>query len=897
MRLGHKRARTSITSALELLPPSVSLNMDTSQRLPTRPRSSVSSMSDVDSFDLHVPLSRHQIEKNTRASLESNVEERQQMLGSDPFADGENLFHRSFSRIRMTRTKKICIAIIGAAILVWLLTAAAYLSSGVWKTHTHAPISHKRRLTYDDARSTRFRPNIVRIDWTEAQGEDGTYLIRRDGAIELAHVNGSSSVFVREQDVVADQVQDHPQIPFDHYWISPDMEYVLLATDSVGNWRHSFDAKYWIHNVATKKTESLVKNHVNAIISYAIWSPTGHSLAYVMRNNLFIRPDLNDAQQLTSDGGNDIFNGVPDWVYEEEIYQDNSAIWWAPDSSSLAFLKTDERQVENYPLEFFILPSTEPGLYPDVEQLSYPKPGTPNPVVNLYFYDVQTAAEPTQIILPGDFGNSTRLITEIKWMGSQKLFVRETDRDSATQRTIIAEPRKATATAIEELAIKDIDDGWFEVSQNTHYVPPNPAHGRPEDGYLDLVISNGYRHLALFSPIGTRTPKMLTSGEWEVVGGSQAIDTTNGLVYYLATTRSAMDRHLYSVSLVTGEIKALTDDSTDGYYLTSFSPGTNFYVLGCAGPGVPWEKVLSTLDPSFEIMLEDNKGLEESLAQYDLPEKVYSTITIDGYQMNTVEMRPPGFDSSGSTKYPVLFRPYGGPTSQTVDHRFNVDWHTWLASDPSMEYIVVAVDGRGTGYMGRKLRIPIRGQLGKWEANDQIEAARLWKQRSYVDTERFAIWGWSFGGYLTLKVMEAGSKVFQYGVAVAPVTDWRFYDSVYTERYMGTIEDNLSGYEETAVSKVDGFRNATRVLVMHGTGDDNVHYQNTLSFVDKLNLAGIENYDMHVFPDSDHSMTYHNANPQVYHRLSNWLQHALGVRDSLAEDRQWKGHLFEGQSA
>lgn len=850
-------------------------------------------MSDADSLDdLTLPHHTRGQEKYPRPSQDSDSEERHRMLGSDRNCNVDRGFPRSITRTGLSKTKKVAIALMGAAIIVWLLAAAAYLSTGAWKVHTHAPTSHKRRLTFDDARSSNVRPNMVRIDWTEAHGLDGMYLIRKGGAIELTHVNGSSSVFVREEDVVANQVKNTPQIPFDQYWISPDMKYVLLATDSRSNWRHSFDAKYWVHNVATKTTLSLVSTDVNAMISFAVWSPTGHSLAYVLDNNLYLRPHLESPIQLTTDGGSDTFNGVPDWVYEEEIYQDNSAIWWAPDSTSLVFLKTDEQAVEVYPLEFFISSSSTPELYPDVEKLKYPKPGTPNPVVNLYFYDVQTRADVNQILLPGDFGNNTRLITEIKWMGSEKVFVRETDRDSVTQRTIIAEPRTSSSEVIEELSVKDIDSGWFEVSQNTHYLPPNPAHGRPEDGYIDLVISGGYRHLALFSPIGTTVPKMLTKGEWEVVGGTQAIDLERGLVYYLATTRSAMDRHLYSVSLVTGEVLALTDDSVDGYYVTSFSPGSNYYVLGCAGPGIPWEKVISVADPSFEIMLEDNKQLEETLAQYDLPQKVYSTITIDGYQMNTVELRPPGFDSSGSTKYPVLFRPYGGPTSQTVDHRFNIDWHAWLASDPTMEYIIVAVDGRGTGYMGRKLRIPVRGQLGKWEAYDQVEAARIWKKKNYVDNERFAIWGWSFGGFLTLKVMETGSKVFQYGLAVAPVTDWRFYDSVYTERYMGTVEDNLEGYEETAVSDIDGFKNATRFLVMHGTGDDNVHYQNTLSFVDKLNVAGIENYDMHVFPDSDHSILFHNANPQVFHRLSEWLRRAFGVRDPLAEDRQWKGHVY-----
>ncbi|CCG81671.1 Putative uncharacterized protein [Taphrina deformans PYCC 5710] len=847
-------------------------------------------MSDPDSFDDFTVLDV--AEKNARGSVDSQYDEHQHMLHRDEEEGGYVGKRRNKKVQGYTFTKKIALALAAAAFLLWVLAALDYFFSGVWKTHTHALISHSRRLTYEDVRSGRLAPKGIRVDWTDAHGEDGMYLLRKDEKIVFAHVNGTEDVFVDENDVVADQVQGKPRLPIEKYWISADMKYVLFATDVRGNWRHSFFAKYWVYEVSTKTTRSLVTDDVNAQVALASWSPTGHSIAYVLENNVYVRHKLGDAQQVTDDGSENTFNGVPDWVYEEEIFGTNSAIWWAPDSRSLAFLRTDELAVEEYPLEFFISGSDAPEIYPEVEKLKYPKPGTSNPVVDLYFVDMNEVRKPVHIKAPKDFVNSTRLITDVKWLGPERMLVRETNRDSAIQRTIIAEPRQGSVRMTQELDVKDIDGGWFEVANNAHYLPANPAHGRSEDGYLDVVISEGNLHMALFSPIDSAVPRMLTSGDFEVVGGIQAIDVERDLVYFLTTKRSALDRHLYSVSLTTGEMKAVTDDNQDGFYLTSFSPKSGFYVLGYAGPDLPWEKILS-VDGSLEIMLEDNAALGKALSQYDLPQKVHSTITIDGLKMNTLELRPPSFDSSGKTKYPVLFRPYGGPTSQTGNHRFGLDWHSWLASDPTTEYVVVIVDGRGTGQMGRKLRVPVRGQLGKWEAHDQIEAARQWKKRPYVDKDKFAIWGWSFGGFLTLKVLEAGSGVFQYGMAVAPVTDWRFYDSVYTERYMGTIEDNLSGYEQTAVANVEGFKNASRFLIMHGTGDDNVHYQNTLSLVDKLNVASIENYDMHIFPDSDHSIYFHNANHQVYHRLGDWLKHAFGLRDPLAEDRSWQVHGFK----
>lgn len=855
-------------------------------------------MSDADSLDelavQHGLALNHGVqEKVHRASSDSDLDERQRMLERDEEEGGRSSRRRNKKYTSgNSRTRKYAIGFLGVALLLWLIAAAGYLLSGAWKTHSHALIAHSRRLTYDDARSGRLNPKGIRIDWTNAHGEDGMYLLRKHGKIILAHVNGSEQVFVDEEDVVANQVKDQPKLPFDRYWISADMRYVLFATDVHGNFRHSFFAKYWVHDVALKTTQSLVPDNVNAKVAFASWSPTGHSLAYVFQNNLFLRHKLDDPVQTTTDGDQNIFNGIPDWVYEEEVYATNSAIWWAPDSKSLAFLKTDEHEVEEYPLEFFISDSEKPEIYPEVEKLKYPKPGTSNPTVSLYYVDMNAPATSKEIRVPDDLANTTRLITEVKWLGPEKLFIRETNRDSTIQKTIIAQPRIDVATVTQILDVEDIDGGWFEISQNTHFLPANVKHGRPDDGYIDVVISNGNLHLALFSPVDTKAPQLLTSGEWEVVGGTQAIDVERGLVYFLSTTRSALDRHLYSVSLVDGQIRTITDETRDGYYLASFSPNSGYYVLGYAGPELPWERILSVDDPHFQIVLEDNADLGGMLTQYDLPQKVHSTITIDGLTMNTLELRPPSFDGSGKTKYPVLFRPYGGPTSQTANHKFGIDWHSWLASDPTMEYLVVIVDGRGTGYMSRKLRVPVRGDLGKWEAYDQIEAAKQWKKRPYVDPEKFAIWGWSFGGFLTLKVLEAGSAVFQYGMAVAPVTDWRFYDSIYTERYMGTVEDNLAGYGQTAVQHVEGFRNASRFLIMHGTGDDNVHYQNTLSFVDKLNVAGIENYDMHIFPDSDHSIYFHNANAQVYHRLGDWLKHAFGVRSPLAEDRSWQVHGF-----
>ena len=749
---------------------------------------------------------------------------------------------------------------------IWVLSGLFFLFQGGWRSHSHDPIAHNRRVSFDDARSL-FWPRTRSIDWTGAY-DDGFYFARDGGKIMLSHVDGSQTLFADEMDFRAAQLKDSPILQIQGYAVSPDAQYILLTTDTRSNWRHSTFARYWVHNVATKETASLSPN-VNANIAYAAWSPSGHSIAYVLDNDIWVRPDLGSTRRVTTDGSQTVFNGIPDWVYEEEVLQTSNALWWSSDSRSIAFLQINNSAVNEYPLEFFITPTPpEPEIYPEVESLRYPKPGTPNPVAHLFRYDLETESA-SQL----DVGDKEKIISEVKWLGS-KVFHRETNRDATVQDTFV------DGDLVDSLNVTTIDGGWFEVTRNTLYVPA--SHGR-KSGYVDRIIYKGNRHLALI----TDTTTMLTTGDWEVVEGTLTLDTVRDLVYFIATKHSGIDRHLYSVNLSTSEITSMSGDEP-GYYSATFTPSANYYILNYAGPGVPWQKIRK-VDSDFEMTLEANDLLRDTLDRYDLPQKIYSTITIDGLEMNTVELRPPNFDPSGKTQYPVLFNPYGGPHSQSVSHKFGVDWHSWLASDPHMDYIVVTVDGRGTGFMGRKLRTPVRGKIGYWEAHDQIEAAKIWQARPYTDSQRFAIWGWSFGGYLTLKVLEAGTGIFQYGMAVAPVTDWRFYDSVYTERYMGTLEDNKEGYQSTAITNITGFSQAKRFLIMHGTGDDNVHFQNTLSLVDQLNLASIENYDMHVFPDSDHGIYFHSANKQVYHRLSNFLRQAFGLRDPLAEDRSWKG--------
>jgi dipeptidyl aminopeptidase len=651
---------------------------------------------------------------------------------------------------------------------------------------------------------------------------------------------------------------------------SKDLKKVLIATDVQSNWRHSFYARYWILDVSSQTVQPLDPENKDGRVQLASWSPQSDAVVFIRDNNIFLRKlSSSNVTQITTDGGPNYFYGVPDWVYEEEIFGGNSAIWWAEDGKYLAFLRTNESEVPEYPIQYFVsrpsgvqpLPGEE--NYPEVRQIKYPKAGAPNPTVDLLFYDAGKG-DVFEVKVAGAFEPDDLLITEVIWAGSTgKALIRETNRESDVLRMVLVDVETRTGKTVRTQNVQELDGGWFEVSQDTRYIPADPSNGRPQDGYIDTVIYENNDHLGYFTPLDNPVPIMLTSGNWEVVSAPSAVDLKKNLVYFISTKESPLQRQVYSVNLNGTGLQPLTDTSSEGYYDVTFSSGAGYALISYDGPNIPWQKVASTPSNAnhYEHIVEVNEDLADMAKKHELPIEIHSTVTIDGFELQVVERRPPHFNKN--KKYPVLFYLYGGPGSQTVSKRFSVDFQSYVAAN--LGYIVVTVDGRGTGFIGRKARTIIRGNLGYYEAYDQIATAKIWAQKSYVDASRLAIWGWSYGGFMTLKVLEQDAgQTFSYGMAVAPVTDWRFYDSVYTERYMLMPQHNQGGYDNSSISNTTALHQNVRFLIMHGVADDNVHMQNSLTLLDKLDLAGVENYDVHVFPDSDHGIYFHNANRIVY---------------------------------
>ncbi|QPH18890.1 hypothetical protein C2857_004009 [Epichloe festucae Fl1] len=804
----------------------------------------------------------------------------------------------------MDRSLRRILWISGAVfVAAWLAGLGVFVMSGSYKHASdseHDPDASFRgsgkAITLDQVLDGYWSPKSQGISWiADPDGDDGLLLevgteagflvvedvrANKDGA--AAHEN-SRTKLAKSRTLMKSPYFTYKGDPKTPEWWepSPDLKKVLLAINREQNWRYSFTATYFILDVESNTTEPLVPDNADAKVQLANWSPKSDAVSYTMKNNMYIRRlgGARDVVQITKDGGPEYFYGIPDWVYEEEVFSGRSATWWSDDGKYLAFLRTNETAVPEYAIEYYVQrptgkkPLKGEEAYPDVRKIKYPKPGAHNPVVDVQYYDVSKGTV-FSVSATDEFPDDNRIISNVLWAGARVL-VKQSNRVGDFLKVILVDPAKREAKTVNSINIAEIDGGWFDNSHTTKYMPADPSNGRQQDGYIDTVIHEGHEHIGYFTPMDNPKPVMLTSGNWEVEDAPSAVDLTNNLVYFVGTKESSIQRHVYSVKLDGSNLTALTDTSSEGYYKVSFSSNAGFALLSYMGPKTPYQKVISTpsTPASYDRTIEDNAALADKAKKHELPTLEYGTLQLDNnVSVNYLERRPRHF--SPKKKYPVLFQQYSGPKSQTVTKTFSVDFQSYVAS--ALGYLVVTVDPRGTGFLGRHHRVPVRSQLGLLEAQDHIAAARHYASLPYVDPSRLALWGWSYGGFQTLKTLEQDAgRTYSYGMAVAPVTDWRFYDSIYTERYMRLPQDNPSGYDASAIQNATALGMNKRFLIMHGSADDNVHFQNSLKLLDKLNLKRIENYDVHVFPDSDHGISFHGANHVVYDKLNHWLINAF----------------------
>ncbi|OAA53331.1 extracellular dipeptidyl-peptidase Dpp4 [Cordyceps fumosorosea ARSEF 2679] len=735
------------------------------------------------------------------------------------------------------------------------LTAAAQINAT--QLPFPATSTGDRLVTYNETTPyARLAPRRTAVTWTPAAGKDGQYVSKNSNGdlVRQDIVTGNSTVLLRKSQIPSDGA----------YKISADERTVLFASNSTPEYRYSVLADYTIVDTATGASRPLIEGQAGDV-QFAQFSPTGNSIAFVRGNDLFVRDVNGTVHRITTDGGPDQFNAVPDWVYQEEVLSGASAFWYSPDGRFIAFLSFNETGVGTFTVPYYMDSQKVAPVYPKELKLRYPKVGTTNPRVSLHLLNVETK-ETTNIPVDA-FGDET-IIGEVAWVTKThtKFIYRAFNRVQDLEKHITVDTRTGESKVVRQ---RDGTDGWFENDRTIQYAGSLKGDCNATY-YVDTSDESGWTHLYLY-PVNGGEAIQLTSGDWDV-RSIVKVDTKRKRVAFLASKRHSTERHLYSVSWDTLKTTPLVDESQPAYYGASFSTGGGYYILSYQGPEIPYQQLVSVNSTTPLRTLQSNEEYYKATQPYKLLNTTWFELQHpDGFTLNVRQTLPANFDPS--KKYPVLFNPYGGPNSQSVTKAYaGLGWTAYIGSDPELEYITYIVDNRGTAGKGRKFRSAVTRQLGSLEAQDQIWAARELASRfSYINANKFGMWGWSFGGYLTAKVVEADSGAFSFGLITAPVTDWRLYDSIYTERYMKRLEENEAGYNHTAVRNVNGFKNvAGGVAIMHGTGDDNVHYQNAAALVDLLVGGGVSPAKVRVVPftDSDHGISYNGASTYLYKFLT-----------------------------
>ena len=638
---------------------------------------------------------------------------------------------------------------------------------------------------------------------------------------------------------------------FSSYQFSPDESMLLLLTDRQGIYRRSYVGEYFIYDIETKKAQRLSGAGKQ---SYATFSPDGQKVAFVRENNLYYT-DLQSGEevQVTDDGKfNHIINGSCDWVYEEE-FGFAKAFFWSPDSKKLAYYKFDESMVKEYNLQIYS------GLYPNDYKFKYPKAGEKNSNVEIYVYHL-----PENNHVKMDIGPEEDIyVPRIKWTGDSNLLsIKKLNRYQNHLKLFHSNVKSGNS----DLILEEKSDTYIDIEYNDELT--YLADGKH---FIHAKEDTGYKHLYLYKMNGDLV-RQITNGNWEVTEFF-GIDETNKKMwlYYLSTEESPIERHFYRIDLKGKNKEKLT--SRPGMHNVNMSGDFSYYLLYHSDANTPLNVSLYDLQTNKKIKeLVNNQELIETWKEYNLSKKELFTVKNDeGDDLYAYWIKPADFDEN--KEYPLLVFQYSGPGSQQVTNSFaggHFYWHQMLAQQG---YIVAVVDPRGTGGRGAVFRKQTYKQLGKYESDDQIAVAKRFAEMPFIDGDRIGIWGWSFGGYTSSLALLKGNDVFKAAIAVAPVTNWRFYDTIYTERYMSTPQENPDGYDDNSpTSYADRLKG--NFLLIHGTGDDNVHFQNAVELQDAL-IAANKQFDSFYYPDRAHGIYANGARIHLFNLMTDWVKENL----------------------
>jgi dipeptidyl-peptidase 4 len=654
---------------------------------------------------------------------------------------------------------------------------------------------------------------------------------------------------------------------FDQFEFSGDEQKLLLRSETEQVYRHSTLAKYHVYDLKTNQCRPISTEK----IQYIAFSPSNVDVAYVQNNNLFLQ-NLNTGRtiQVTYDGKkNEVLNGIPDWVYEEEFSPVDGngmvALQWSPNGGKVAYLRFDERAVQQMTMRHY-----EGGAYPRPEVFKYPKVGEANASVSVLIYDYDRS-EPVGTVTGLEADD---YVPRLHWTLENKLVLTRLNRNQDTLELLVA---------LSERAFRDDEDGKKYFPCTLLLQETDPAYVEVESeskllflqdktSYLWTSDRSGWQHVYRYNGMKPTTTAIdLTPGDFEVTR-FYGVDEAQGKFYYQTATPTPMDREVWEGDL-SGKMPARLLTPRKGNNEVEFSPTFEYYTHTWSDANTPPVATLCNRKSEVLRTFVDNARVLALRKEYGFCEKTFFKIPNGlGEELNAWAIKPPNFDPA--KKYPVLFDVYGGPGSQTVQNQYDGylgSWHQYLAQKG---YVIVSVDNRGTGGRGRAFRKCTQLQLGRYETDDQIAAAKYLATLGWADPERIGIWGWSFGGYLSSSCVLKGNDVFKMAMAVAPVVNWKWYDTAYTERYMRNTKTNLAGYDENSPINFASRLRGDNYLLCHGTADDNVHWQHSVEMINALIKAN-KQFETYYYPNRDHGIYGDNATRHLFTKLTNFITEKL----------------------
>ena len=637
------------------------------------------------------------------------------------------------------------------------------------------------------------------------------------------------------------------------YEFSPDEKKILLMTQKEMIYRRSFKAVYWIYDTKLRSFEKLSENGMQQLAEF---SPDGNKIAFFRDNNLFIK-DLVSKKEvaITTDGiKNGIINGAPDWVYEEE-FAFLKAYCWSLDGTKLAYMRFDESKVKEFSMILYKGNNPELNenqLYSSDYTWKYPKAGEDNSVVDIKIFNLLNNKTTTV-----DIGQEKdQYIPRILWTADDQLAVLRLNRLQNHFEILASNPENGVSKVIYDEKNKYfIDEKCLD--QITFL--------KDKKNILLLSERDGYMHVYKAN-IENNKVEDLTAFPWDVTE-FYGVDEQTQTIFFQAADKSPIQRNVFALKIEGKKLIRL--NKNEGYNEAQFSKAYKYFILTYSNITTPDQISLHTIDGKQIRILNDNEDLKETLKYYEFKNKEFIQITTsENIQLHGWILQP--FKKEANKKYPVLMVQYSGPNTQEVLDKFEFGWEYLLAQKG---YIVACFDGRGTGARGEEFRKQTYLQLGKFETKDQIECAKYLQSLDYIDKSRIGIWGWSFGGYIVASCLTKGAAYFKTGIAVAPVTNWRYYDNIYTERYMRKPSENPRGYDENSpIFFANGLKG--NLLLIHGTGDDNVHFQNTAEFSEALVQAN-KQFDMQVYTNRNHGIYGGNTRIHLYNKMLSYILEKL----------------------